>query len=434
MFTLLSSGSNAHGQLANGTSEDSHEFQPCIFSGCASNNIPADIYRVLDIASGANHTVLLLEMDTHSGSYETQLWGSGDGRVGQLGVEHSELMEDSTSFRPIKLPLQQAGLSEYRPKFIAASWETTYIAFSQEGHDDVLISMGSNDFGDLGVGKIGKLQRAASFHVVSFECLSIERGLPSNTTITILSLAAGQHHVVAQLEFRHPDESRSERCVVGWGTSRHGQLGNIFDEKGRPVPFISIPRILPVKDDNDPVIKIALGHQHTVLLHASGNISSLGSNRKGQLEGLGDARHVTQLDCTWNGTYAVADGDNGVQRILATGSSAHGQLGRQIVSDVLPSFSPVQLSLSNVIVSRIACGTEHALALLSRRSEMGFSLEAWGWGWNEHGNLGIGTTENAFIPIRLWPPVEVNENQRIIGVWGGSGTSWIAIVTKDSSL
>ncbi|KAG6874365.1 hypothetical protein C0995_015101 [Termitomyces sp. Mi166 len=398
--------------------------------------MPVDTNRVLNISSGANHTVVLLEMRRQSGKLEMQLWGSGNGSAGQLGAAYHQLIqsgEESTIFRPIELPLEQEGLSGYQPKHVAASWETTYIALSCDGRNDVLISMGSNDFGDLGVGMIAKEKKTGPFHIVSFDHLAID-GIPlKNANIVILSLVTGQHHVVITLEAAWHSYSFRE-CIVGWGTSRHGQLGNVLDGKGRPIPYISVPHIIPV-DDRDPIVATALGSQHTILLRASGGILGVGSNRKGQLQSLGDVKHATKIDCTWNGTCVVTEGDNGVEHILATGSGAHGQLGRQMESSAIVSLAPVELPMSEATrILALACGTEHILVLISRSSEVGDSLEVWGWGWNEHGNLGVGTTENAFTPIQLWPPalgLEGEKNRSAIGIWGGSGTSWIITSTAN---
>ncbi|KAG6841575.1 hypothetical protein C0991_009610 [Blastosporella zonata] len=388
--------------------------------------MPPNTNRVLNITSGANHTVVLLDIGR-----ETQIWGSGDGSAGQLGLACRQLIQagapPSTIFRPIELPLQQEGLAEYKPKFVSASWETTYISLSREKDRDVLISMGANDFGDLGVGMKGKAKETSPFHVVSFDHLELDGSPLKNADITILALATGQHHVVAQLKVSW-DTKAVRKCVVGWGTSRHGQLGTIVDGRGRPTPYVSTPCIISVEDANDPIITTALGNQHSVFLHDSGRISSLGSNRKGQLQDLKDIRHVVKLGCTWNGTYVVTDDGDGVNRVLATGSSAHGQLGRHIPSGAPPSLAPVELTPSNhARIPTIACGTEHVLALLSRNSTTS-SSEVWGWGWNEHGNLGIGTTENAFTPIQLWQPALAEGGKdvpEVVGIWGGSGTSWI---------
>ena len=57
-----------------------------------------------------------------------------------------------------------------------------------------------------------------------------------------------------------------------------------------------------------------------------------------------------------------------------------------------------------------------------------------GWGWNEHGNMGLGHTEDVLVPTSI-PlssfsiPSITNEADppQIVGIWAGCGTSWVAL-------
>ncbi|RDB28740.1 Secretion-regulating guanine nucleotide exchange factor [Hypsizygus marmoreus] len=430
---LLSSGSNAHGQLSNGTVDDSHEFLPCSFYSFPPGTMPPQTRRVVDIASGANHTIILLETYDSSGALQTDIWGCGDGSSGQLGATY-KAGEPSAIFRPIELSLGREGLDGHHVKLVSACWETIYVVLDGEGKGDILLSLGSDDFGHLGVGDVNKgkgREITKPFHIVEFRHLTIEGLSFTDATITIQSITSGQRHVVAclQVSWNH---GRTRNCMVGWGASRHGQLG-IHAKDGRPIPFLSTPSIVYIDDPNDPTTSTALGNQHTVFLHASGKVTALGSNRKGQLNRLENAQRVTSLGCTWNGTYVLVRRDDGNTQILATGSHAHGQLGRKLTirpsSVNFPSLAPVELdpSSNNGHVSAIACGTEHILALVSGPAEVS-GTSVWGWGWNEHGNLGTGTTDNVFVPVKIWPLASKDETQashKAIAIWAGSGTSWI---------
>ncbi|KAJ7608781.1 regulator of chromosome condensation 1/beta-lactamase-inhibitor protein II [Roridomyces roridus] len=368
---LISAGSNAHGQLSNGSLDDSHSFSPSSFHGFEPGVIPG---KLLDLVCGANHTITLLEINDHP-----ELWGCGDGSSGQLGPSYTR--EDSTIFKPLDLLLEKNGFAGYFPRLVCASWETTYIVLSSPDMPDTLISMGANDFGDLGIG--AQKVPAKDFHVVH----------PTDRPFIVESLLAGQHHVIAKLT------TPSETLVVGWGTSRHGQLGNNLATK----PFLSSPEIIILPT---PISSAALGHQHTVLLHSSGTLSGLGSNRKHQLQGIGECADIKGVACTWNGTFLLTHD----QHILSAG-----QLGRETTT----ALAHVKFPFTNAThrLTRIACGSEHVLACFVLRD----SSEVWGWGWNEHGNLGIGTTEDVCVPVRLW------SGPGDVGIWAGSGTSWIAV-------
>ncbi|KAJ3829718.1 RCC1/BLIP-II [Lentinula raphanica] len=417
MFSLLSSGSNAHGQLALGTKEDAHTFSRCIFYDGGSNttNLSEDIIHV---ASGGNHTLLLSERTSgENGLTKRTLWGCGNGAFGQLGECMKD--EDQLVFRRMDLKLAESGLECYQPRLICCSWETSYVVLSGEGKSDVILSMGGNDFGDLGVGQSAPPK---SFHVVSFNHLRITGLALDQVHLRVISISAGQHHVIAQLHVQLSNQSHRV-LIVGWGAARHGQLGDAPNLKKNPV-FISLPKIVEVPlHPNDSIVRIALGHQHSVFLHDSGSLIGLGSNKKSQLAGLDGLRNVSSVGCTWNGTYIL----DALGILYATGDNSRGQLGH---SSQLPSVlpSPVEVSFATASrISNIACGSEHVL--ITRTESPGVTPEVWGWGWNEHGNLGLGSTLDIRVPSKLWPRdvEDVDSSAVVTGIWAGCGTSWLAL-------
>ncbi|KAF8899345.1 regulator of chromosome condensation 1/beta-lactamase-inhibitor protein II [Infundibulicybe gibba] len=400
-MSLLSCGSNAHGQLASGSLEDSNRFQRCSFFGHPSGILPPNTNRVLDIACGANHTLILLEVIDEATGLAIQLWGCGDGRAGQLGPSYmSDVQRNgglSSVFHQLEIPLGGDPSRRYIYKHVAAAWETTYITFSSPGHSDILISMGADDFGDLGIGGLkrrGKGPNAASiFHNVSFDHLHIHGKSLKDASLTIESLCSGQHHAVVHLRAAWADSSVTT-FLAGWGSSRHGQLGQIINSDGRPALFAPTPRILFLSQADDAVVSSALGSQHSAFLLASGRVLGWGSDKKGQIGQISELADVRIVGCTWNGTYAVVSG-----------------------------FYPVELPFAppTRAVKGIACGTEHVLVSLQSGAEMG----VWGWGWNEHGNLGLGTTADVGRPAKIWPHAVSSYTGRVAGIWAGSGTSWI---------
>jgi len=412
---LFASGSNAHGQLANNTIEDSHAFSPCIFRRDTQSIAEPGFRRIHQVTSGGNHTLALVEgTDSDSGS-KTVLWGCGDASLGQLGpLLHGGVL----SFVPIELQLQENGLADYYPRLICASWQTTYIVLSCPGRSDYLVSMGSDDFGDLGIGKpkkkpIGPCQ-------VKFGHLFIDGTSLEGLHLDITSVAAGQHHVILQLQVRLKDDAYRQ-LLVGWGVARHGELGNISNSS-KKTSVISLPEIIANVDANE-VTAFSLGNQHSVFLCKSKQVSLLGSNKRGQANGLDELKDVECVGCTWNGTYIVKS--ENAHCIYATGSHSKGQLGRTLSSDDVQSLAPVEFPLTaSCHLQKFVCGSEHVLALFS---QSGMSEnEVWGWGWNEHGNLGIDTTDDVLLPIRVWPP-KSKYQKRAVDIWAGCGTSWIAV-------
>ena len=435
MITLLSTGSNAHGQLGNNTLDDSHIFQPCSFTNHPPNSLPPETSAVLSVVSGANHTLVLLELVDQLGQKRTELWGCGDGRAGQLGKNYREenLAGSSTAkFRKIELFLEENGLPGYSYRLISASWETSYAVLSCSGKGDVVISMGSDEFGDLGIEGFTRTPRIEKdFHVVKFDHLSTPSSI--HNTLRVESITSGQRHTIVQLQISESANTLS--LLVGWGTSRHGQLGQLaplFNQK--PPPFTSLPRIIAL----DEVVSSALGIHHSLFLHASGQISSLGSNRKGQLQLL-PSKSVRTIGCTWNGSYAIVE-SNEEWRIHSSGSNSHGQLGLKLdpLNGDIPNSGivhfPEKLDSKSTTIE-IACGSEHILVLSRHNMEV---IKLWGWGWNEHGNLGTGNTDDTLLPLKIWSnePGFISYFKgvhELIGIWAGAGTSWICCSHNDDT-
>ncbi|TBU26608.1 RCC1/BLIP-II [Dichomitus squalens] len=453
-LTLLSTGSNSCGQLGIGNIDDVHRFTPCIFRGAALGSLPEHVVGIERIACGGNHTLALLRTDDG----KTKLWGCGDGRKGQLGPSYTsevrEKAENAAVFRRLDLGahLERAGIlsdisEEYDIRLIAAGWETTYAVLSYPNRSDVLLSMGSDDYGNLGI-DTNTRRTMHDVYVVDLR-RAVRASDNSMGTITVLSLCAGPHHTIVHVRLRDPDGS-SVTYFAGWGASRHGQLGPILDSSARPVPTCPKPVLIPSATPTDVCASIALGRHHTVYMQTSGNLVGLGSNRKGQLDELSTLVDVEQIGCTWNGTYALLRSGG----VVATGSNTHSQLGRGPTVLVPQSaLQPVAFLFSSKThrVASLVCGSEHVLCLVDASHPEGQNRphrEVWGWGWNEHGNLGTGGTADTDVPLRVWPPAssaasrrdadaddltqsqEGSGNQRhgdVLNVWAGCGTSWILV-------
>ncbi|KAH9885394.1 RCC1/BLIP-II [Cubamyces lactineus] len=436
-LSLYSAGSNARGQLATGNVDDAHHFSPCVFLGTTPGALPDNVIAVDHIACGANHTLALLRKE--SGGLEA--WGCGDGSRGQLGPYYSsdiaqanEPSSAAAMFRPVRLGLHQvespdgARLDGYTVRLVAAGWETSYVVVSCPGRDDVLLSMGADTFGSLGVGRALSAKSARgtlehTVHVVRLRELMPFRN--AKGIITVVALCAGPHHTVAQLRISGPD-GLTHPYIVGWGIARHGQLGPVRDSSGRPLPSISSPHLVPVPNSTE-VTHIALGNQHTIFLLSSSTLHALGSNRKDQLSGLDTLRDVERVGCTWNGTYALLRSGE----VVATGSNTHSQLGRGIGGQERQgTLGPVQFPFEPRPgrITQMACGSEHVLCVVEHAEQAGeMRREVWGWGWNEHGNLGIDHTEDVDLPVKIWPSSAGSQAGQITRVWAGCGTSWILV-------
>lgn len=406
---LLAAGSNARGQLANRSDDDSHTFQHCHFTGCNGGALPPGTHKILQLVTGANHTLVLLEYDNG----RRVLWGCGDARKGQLGPEHTGQL---TEFRPISIPLRAIfGSQGYTCCHIAAAWETSYLVLKSPSRPDVLISMGSNDFSALGV---GTNQSTPTPAVVSFDHLTIEGRPIDSNGLVIESIIAGPRHIIIHVR----TVLKNDYMLIGWGSARHGQLGLTGTAN------YDRPHIITLDVSADRVQTYSIGLQHTVICHQSGRITAFGSNVKGQLRSLDILDPVRQVGCTWNGTYLLMKDDENT--LLSTGSNAHGQLGRVSqgaedgITSGLVEFTPPHDGRMPSLRS-FACGSEHVIAVITPAGSL--DVEIWGWGWNEHGNLGLDHTNDVPKPVKIWPEVGYALGERIVQVWAGNGTSWILL-------
>jgi protein ATS1 len=186
--------------------------------------------------------------------------------------------------------------------------------------------------------------------------------------------------------------------------------------------------------DKFKLIHCSTGRDHTALVYQDRETSYsrvvlLGNSRLGQLgphliasnyniisfpESFDDDGTATiGVETTWSGTYILRRSSAGSACTLqGFGSNSHNQLAKQ---DATVSGDSV-IPLESERLRKIVCGSEHVLVLDDER-------RAYGWGWNEHGNIGNGENRDVQAPIRLGEELPGT----IIDVWAGNATSWILV-------
>lgn len=433
---LLAVGSNSQGQLAVQDAADRLEFTRV--TGLPRDEPPSAL------ALGGNHSLVLAN---------ALLYAAGSNDRTQLGPGPTT---PRTSFDLLPLELVLAALSPADRSLIppgpcvivaiAAAWDATFVQLRPTARaDDVLLSMGANDWDELGLGNRG--YNGASVHVVSLSYLTRHRPPGSYTQIT--SLAAGPRHVVLSLDILDDTTALpvAPSLPIGWGAARHGQLGSP-PPPGVPPRTIAFPSLIPLPKPlaGARVEQVAVGRDHTALLlrlpsASSSTIHLLGSNKHGQVSYPPSKKPTTaeagiaQVGCTWSGT-CVLRAATPTRVLEAIGSNSHGQLGR-LPTFAQPPYPSISIPLPpSFEVDKVACGSEHVLVLGTMQ---GGAKEVWGWGWNEHGNLGNGDKEDVWAPVRVWPvagtKVERDEGEegggpapgRPLDIWAGNATSWISV-------
>jgi hypothetical protein len=274
-------------------------------------------------------------------------WGSNS--VGQLG--NGATTDSST-------PVQVSDLSGATT--IASGW-THSLAL---GSDGVAWAWGHNEYGELG-------NSTATYSSTPVQV----SGLSGVTAI-----AAGLSYGLAL---------RSDGSVWAWGLNGYGQLGNgTATNTSTPVQVTGL----------SGVTAIAAGLSHGLALRSDGTVWAWGRNPYGQLGNGTTADSSTPVQVTGlSGVTAIASGHlhslalrtDGT--VWAWGDGFYGGLGNGTV--LTRASTPVQVSgLSEV--TAIAGGFSYGLAVRTDGT-------VWGWGLNNYGQLGNGTTTNTSTPVQV---------------------------------
>ncbi|KAJ9194918.1 hypothetical protein DTO164E3_7122 [Paecilomyces variotii] len=377
---LYAFGSNGSGQLGIGHVEDVSVPTQCLFDDDddSHDGDGDDDDEVLRIAAGGNHTLVLFrsgavyaagcDEDGRCGGYKT---GGGDG--GSL-LKFVRVVVDEDAGGKKRIDMF---------KHVAAMWEMTILVSLEEQEEEKVFVMGSGAKGELGLGpqttRVVKPVRIPDFP-------------PRGTRIVSISSSVG--HAVVVL---------SNGDVYGWGAARKGQLGeSVKDQK-----IVWSP--VKIEGIHFHATDVACGREFTVITgnKESGEFVILGPAGLDRWRILSDAPQPADVAgfslvaASWNGIYI--HGGNG--SVKAWGRNDKGQL------------PPPGLPRS----SKIAVGSEHALALLDDQKVVAF-------GWGEHGNCGPDTDAQGNVNGR-WNeiPVPAKGGAKVVGLGAGCATSWIIV-------
>ena len=190
--------------------------------------------------------------------------------------------------------------------------------------------------------------------------------------------------------------------LEGWGYNAWGQLGNGGSSDATTPQAISLPAGVAA-------VTVATGGYHSLAIGSDGILYSWGLNGSGQL-GNGTTTNsstpvVVQLPTNVHATSVAAGaytslaiGSDG--RAYAWGDNAFGEVGNSTITAPYSS-TPVQVSTpaTGTIVA-IAAGQYHDLAIRSNGN-------IFAWGYNNDGQLGIGTMTTTSTPTRVFLPAGV---------------------------
>jgi alpha-tubulin suppressor-like RCC1 family protein len=377
-------GSNAKGQLGDGTNTDS--FSPVAVFGLAEG--------VIAVAAGTRHTCVLMDTGGVKCWGENASGGVGDGtntnrnvpvevpgleagvKALDAGAGHTcVLMLDGSvkcwGWNPAgqigngtktdsRLPVDVIGLPGPARAISAGDQHTCALL-----EDGSVVCWGANASGQLGDGS--RIRSGTPVAVVGLS--------------EVAALSAGGAHTCAL---------REDGAAWCWGDDQTGQLGDGgYENRSSPVM---------VKGLAESVEYLSAGYGHTCALMREGGIQCWGWNSEGQLgDGTVQSRRIpgsvagytggiAALSVGWSNTCALQSSEGGIR---CWGLNDGGQLGDGTLRDSSSPVEPEGLGSGSISV---AVGGGHVCALSATG---GVKC----WGRNERGQLGNGTTADLNTPV-----------------------------------
>lgn len=349
-------------------------------------------------------------------------WGSDvSGKLGNNQVSTSYTDTSHDSFLPLKV--HGPGNVGYLNSIVSISaGESHNIALRADG---TVWAWGWNAFGQLGDGttndahtpvQVTGLTNVVAVSGRAYHCLALKSdgtvwawgwnssgqlgsGTTSNFSSVPVQVAGITNPASISAAYTISLARMSNGTVWVWGTDRKGEMGQgmFSTNSSTPVQVKGLSNVVSVSGD----------FQEPEALKSDGTIWMWGWNNLGQL-GNGttqDTNLPVQILNLTNMIFAGATGDRDNCAIRADhtvwtwGRNYNGQLGIGTTDSVAHPV-PVQIPpFGNGIVTMVQTPDWHSLALESDGT-------LWAWGANDHGQLGNGTTNDAWSPgLVLWPVV-----------------------------
>ncbi|KAK9675782.1 hypothetical protein RND81_11G030800 [Saponaria officinalis] len=209
--------------------------------------------------------------------------------------------------------------------------------------------------------------------------------------------------------------------LYGFGSNKRGQLGVLTDK----IRSLNTPQPCLGFESAELVTVIANG-DHSAAISADGRLFTWGRSFSGQSdvcvpECLSSSLSFNQAALGWNhGLLLTGDGE-----VLMLGGRHHGALGEperiahaRNCSDSENSHLRKVPGLDGRKVVQIATGAEHSAVI----TEDG---EIYTWGWGEHGQLGLGDTDDQTSPKSVDLKNVYNHDSSILRVYCGSGFTFV---------
>ncbi|MBB4904289.1 alpha-tubulin suppressor-like RCC1 family protein [Actinophytocola algeriensis] len=401
--TLLSWGSNEHGQL--GHFATGYATSPRPVCAVGATDCAADpLTNVATIAAGQRHSVAVLTDGT------VLSWG--DGAFGQLG-------NGTTNDQDTPAPVCAVGATD-----CAADPLNDVTTLSVGGAhnlarraDGTVVSWGSNLTGQLGDGTMTDRTTPAPV------CAPGATDCAADPLVGVTGLAAGGAVQSQDGLWGTSLALTTAGTVLAWGHNGYGQVGDTTTtDRTTPVQVCAVGATDCGADPLTGVSAIAAGGLHSQALLGGGQVLSWGENEDGQLGDYSTTNRGTPVpvcastataDCAaapLTGVTALAPGSSHSTallpdgRVLAWGDGSGRQLGDGVPGQARPaavcapgSADCATDQLADLTAVAAGGGSDgfgssgYSLALRADGSVLG-------WGFNGHGQVGDGTSAHSSVP------------------------------------
>ncbi len=351
LFFFVAAGSNQHDQLLLKDAvcdlhqgEEAHHMTESVL--CVSRESLSD--QATGIYAGGGHSALL----TQEG--RLYLWGWNE--HGQLGTPDDNCVSDSPlPIRPIK-PLAKLVVDQ-----VALGFSHTLVLERGTGK---LFGFGDNSRGQVN----GQVDEKSLSIFEPFEVALYK-------DVRFQAVAAGLFHSACVT---------NDGQLITFGCRKFGQC-------------LGLSSWTP---SDSRIIQVACGRRHTVALDEKGRVWTFGDNQYGQLgresfnrsdqtPGLLDIDStwtVQAIHCGWSHTVMLARNVDNQTVVWGWGRNDKGQLG---LPDAKCVTRPTLLFTNHsAAIELLDCGSESTV-LVDAEDRI------WSCGWNEHGNLANGSTNDA---------------------------------------
>ncbi|KZC13853.1 RCC1 and BTB domain-containing protein 1 [Dufourea novaeangliae] len=301
------------------------------------------------------------------------------------------MTSENLRYYPIFSLLEPEFMSKIHMVFVYGSSEKCGLIVTKDG---ILYALGNNKLGGLGIG-----DSQGTLYPTIVEVLS-------GKDIKTFAYGSGGHVLALT--------SKGE--VYSWGCNTYRQLGHQTTDR-----TYHVPTSVHMNLNEDLIVDIACGTNHTLALTANGKVYAWGkkydeeTNSNSSITNVVRATptnsSVTLIHCiltekfvciSCGDKFSVAVKDNG--EVYSWGDNSCGQLGLGNTSQIKEHPSKVT-ALAEVLIKKVVCGYGHCLAL----SDEG---NLYVWGANNYGQLGLDTNLNVYIPVKL----KVPEMRRVLDI------------------